>query len=599
MDFTATSIRRVATTTCGLLALAWASGAAATVYYVAPGGNGNGSSSTPWGTLQAAVASTSPVQSGDTIVVRAGTYALSSAVSFGKSGSVGNPITLVAEAGVVLNVSPSSTPDAALDLNKVHDWVIDGFRLNEASRYGIALHGCTNITVQNCYVYRAQASGIIVNVSNWGTDDIYPVPQNWNIKILNNTFDQANWNLGDNEAISLWATDGFEIAGNTVAHCRHEGIDVKTGSRNGSVHHNTVVDDYDLWPGTGMGVYIDGWHYETFNIDVYDNVVHDSEEGFEINCEDCNKPGTSGSVHDIRIFNNVVYHNTDIQNSGWKGRGMSFFDCCDTGPHPVHDVHVFNNTFVGSQRLGIHVDNPAIQNLFIRNNIIVNNGSADVQIDHATSVTVQNNLLSKPVSNAVGTTVIASGNSVADPQFVNAASNDYHLLSGSPAIDQGAGTDVATTDFDGKTRPVGPAADLGALEYGAAYGSGGTTGRGGAMGGGGMIGSGGATGTGGRPGTGGASGSGGASATDTGGNGSSQNPTSSGCSCRTTGGADSHWPVTAGLGFASMLRCWRRRRRARLSAALGVHGQPPMGPTRPDLTTYPSEHAPSGDAQIR
>ena len=152
------------------------------------------------------------------------------------------------------------------------------------------------------------------------------------------------------------------------------------------------------------------WHYETYNIDVYQNVIHDSEEGFEIDCEDCNKPGTNGSVHDIRIFNNVVYHNIDIQSSGWKGRGMSFFDCCDDGPHPVHDVHVFNNTFVGSQSARHPRRQPRLENLFIRNNIIVNNGGADVQVDRATSVTVENNLLSKAVSNAIGAALTASGN---------------------------------------------------------------------------------------------------------------------------------------------------------------------------------------------
>jgi hypothetical protein len=463
MYFTATCVKRVAPAACGVLALAWASGAWAATYYVAPGGVGDGSAASPWGAIQTAVASTSPVQGGDTIVVRTGTYTLSSAVDFQKSGSPGNPISLVAESGVSLNVTASSTPGGALDLYNVHDWVIDGFRLNDAPHYGIALHGCTNVTVQNCHVYRAQASGIIVNVSNWGTNDIYPVPQNWNIKILNNTFEQANWNLGDNEGVSLWATDGFEIAGNTLIDCRHEGIDAKTGVRNGTIHHNTVRGQYNLWPGTGMGVYIDGWHYETYNIDIYDNVIHDSEEGFEIQCEDCDKPGTSGSVHDIRIFNNVVYHNTDIQNSGWKGRGMSFFGGIG---HPVHDVHVFNNTFVGSQRLGIHVDNAAAWNLFIRNNIIVNNGSADVQVDHAMSVTVENNLLSTQVVNSIGSGLTASGNFVDDPLFMNAAGNDYHLQSGSPAIDRASGTDVPTTDFDGNVRPIGSAADLGAFEYG-------------------------------------------------------------------------------------------------------------------------------------
>jgi hypothetical protein len=580
MYFTSTYVGRVASVAWGVLTLAWTSGAWAATYYVAAGGNGDGSSGSPWGAIQTAVTSTSPVQGGDTIVVRTGTYSLPSAVDFQKSGSAGNPITLRGETGVVLNVTASDTPSGALDLFNAHDWVIDGFRLNDASHYGIALHGCTNVTVQNCTIYCAQASAIIVEVSNWGSDDIYPVPQNWGIKILNNTFEQANWNQGDNEGVSLWATDGFEIAGNTLIDCQHEGIDVKTGSRNGSVHHNTVRGENNRYGGTGMGVYIDGWHYDTFNIDVYDNVVHDSEEGFEIQCEDCNKAGTSGSVHDVRIFNNVVYHNTDILGSGWKGRGMSFFG--NTGSHPVHDVHVFNNTFVGSQMLGIHVDNPDIQNLFIRNNIIVNNGSADVQIDRATSVTVENNILSSAVSNSIGAALTANGNSVTDPLFGNATDNDYHLQSASPAIDKASGSDVATSDFDGKTRPIGAASDLGAFEYSTSAGSGGAGAIGGASAGG-AAGSGGALVTGGASAgndtspSGGAAGSGGA--LETGGAAGGGDATigstpstesSSGgthdkgsCSCRVAGGRARGWLVTVVFGPAGIACRRRARPRAR------------------------------------
>jgi hypothetical protein len=93
----------------------------------------------------------------------------------------------------------------------------------------------------------------------------------------------------------------------------------------------------------------------------------------------------------------------------------------------VHDVHVFNNTFIGNQRLGIHVDNPAAGNIFIRNNIVVGHGSADVQVDRATSVTVENNLLSKAVVNTAGAACVATANVIADPARVNAVANDYHL----------------------------------------------------------------------------------------------------------------------------------------------------------------------------
>ena len=52
-----------------------------------------------------------------------------------------------------------------------------------------------------------------------------------------------------------------------------------------------------------------------------------------------------------------------------------------------------------------------------------------------------------------------------NPLFVNAAANDFHLQSGSPAIDAGTSIGAPTTDFDGNTRPQGSGYDIGPYEY--------------------------------------------------------------------------------------------------------------------------------------
>ncbi len=66
---------------------------------------------------------------------------------------------------------------------------------------------------------------------------------------------------------------------------------------------------------------------------------------------------------------------------------------------------------------------------------------------------------SDPVGVALG-----RGEKIADPKFVDFAESDFHLTSGSPAVDSGERTDFVT-DFDGNPVPAGKAPDIGAYEF--------------------------------------------------------------------------------------------------------------------------------------
>ena len=70
----------------------------------------------------------------------------------------------------------------------------------------------------------------------------------------------------------------------------------------------------------------------------------------------------------------------------------------------------------------------------------------------------QNNLTDREVSSGVDCYVT-------DPNFVNAATNDFHLKRGSVAIDHALTIAEVTTDYDGTARPQGEASDIGAFEY--------------------------------------------------------------------------------------------------------------------------------------
>ena len=65
-----------------------------------------------------------------------------------------------------------------------------------------------------------------------------------------------------------------------------------------------------------------------------------------------------------------------------------------------------------------------------------------------------------------GASYTESGTIIADPIFASpiATTPDFRLQSTSPAIDKGVTLTEFNTDFDGKTRPIGSAWDIGAYE---------------------------------------------------------------------------------------------------------------------------------------
>ena len=138
---------------------------------------------------------------------------------------------------------------------------------------------------------------------------------------------------------------------------------------------------------------------------------------------------------------------------------------------------VFNNTIVGN-RVGIRVDarvNTGLQQY--RNNIVLGN-EIGLELEFgsdANSPTWENNLIFNNGTNYVGISdrTGIQGNISADPLFLNDVQGDYHLRTGSPAIDSGISTaaGLPEKDFDGNSRTLdgdgdGTAVvDIGAYEF--------------------------------------------------------------------------------------------------------------------------------------
>ena len=93
--------------------------------------------------------------------------------------------------------------------------------------------------------------------------------------------------------------------------------------------------------------------------------------------------------------------------------------------------------------------------------------SIEWRFDH-TEASILNNLVTHNLRDRGGTAVV-SGNLDNQPlsHFVNVAHGDLHLqASATAAIDQAVSLTAVTDDVDGHRRPVGPAPDIGADEFG-------------------------------------------------------------------------------------------------------------------------------------
>lgn len=459
--------------------LSWAA-----TYYVAVSGGSDSNSGTeaaPWATVQKAA---SALTAGDTVYIKNGTYALNTHpttkyLAPANSGSAtAGWITFAAYPGhaPVLDGGNAVLPVGGLITIRNKEYIrISGLTVrnvdDNAEGIGIYVENSRHIVIEKNHVLHTDSSGIQVF-----TKSSQPGLSSANILIDDNEVEDTNRG-GPNEMITVAGVDGFEVRNNrvhnrTVEGSGGEGIDVKQGSKNGSVHHNEVWDLNTNRPG----IYIDAWDQLTENIDVHSNHVHDIDtHGLYIGSEQ------GGLLRNIRIYNNIVHDNYRA--------GLYFPDESGyPGQEPLENILVVNNTFarngVSVQWYGaVHVANPNITGLTIRNNIAWMNGRyqiAEIPVG-VTGAVVSDNLLWGDIGTADSSRISSGADRKADPLFVNGATADFRLQVASPAIDSGASEALPNDRFDqdgdsdtdelipfdyaGKPRNAGGGPDQGGYEY--------------------------------------------------------------------------------------------------------------------------------------
>jgi hypothetical protein len=196
-----------------------------------------------------------------------------------------------------------------------------------------------------------------------------------------------------------------------------------------------------------VGIYVDAWDKHTYNIAVFQNVVHDilDNDGFAVASE------MGGLLENISIYNNLAYHNR------YLGAVISING--DAITHPMNSILVLNNTFYSNGWTtwggGITVDNPDAQNVVVRNNIVSQNLYFQIAVAPGVptqTLTLDHNL----IDGYRGTERETHGSEYVegDPLFVNTSGASFYLLEYSPAIDTGSAADAPSDDFDGRSRPL-------------------------------------------------------------------------------------------------------------------------------------------------
>ncbi len=425
------------------------------LYYVAPGGNDQNDGinvDAPWKTISKAA---STLKAGDTVIIGKGIY--EEQVIPSNSGVEGKYIVYMANPGdeVVLEGKNIKIADATsgLFLIKGKRYIrVIGIKVQNVGRSfedshsqaGIFIHKSHHIEIRGCTTYNTFSSGIRALKSH-------------DIVIDGNSIELA-CNDGQNECLSIENTYNFEVKNNTVVNGgpgNHgaEGIDANEGSHDGKIYKNHV---HHL---SRLGIYVDAWKSHTYNIEVFQNVVHDcAHGGFALSSE------YGGLLENISVYNNIAYNNQ------YFGFIISAWDAAISDTHPMKKIRMINNTAYNNSwegqdwTGGFIMQNKEAEDVIIRNNISAGHiyqiiAESGVNLSE---LTVDHNLIQ---GNRGFPDEILKNCFEGDPGFADPANHDFHLRSNSDAIDKGSSELAPDVDFDGNKRPSGAGFDIGAYEY--------------------------------------------------------------------------------------------------------------------------------------
>ncbi len=318
--------------------------------------------------------------------------------------------------------------------------------------HGFRLSGDSYVTVQGFQVTRTEDHGI------------YILDSAHHITIRNNvvTFPAAH-------GIAMVGGNDHLIEGNIVSDCRDHGINLLSGVTASTIQDNESFRNARVFERAASGIMV----FASSNNLIQRNRLHDNED--------------TGSS-----FITGANNNTSLQNISWNNGDHGFDHIQSTGTLRIGDVAYGN----ANDGISVEGGSTGTRNY---NCIIANNGLGtgrfDLFVDAASTAgfvsnfnVIWNSTAQNPVkfNNIQYATLVAftsatdhdESSDQSDPRFVNPATGDFHLLSGSKAIDSAISSIPGwpLKDAVGQSRvndPVTPNtgvgsvtfADRGALEF--------------------------------------------------------------------------------------------------------------------------------------
>jgi parallel beta-helix repeat protein len=408
----------------------------------------------------------------------------------------GNTVSNIASNGIYVttlssNVTVSGNTVSGVNgvgiyVNTLSNVTVSGNTVSNTTSYGIYNRSSSNVTISGNTVSGTQSHAIYVSPSS------------------------SNVTVNDNQVSGItgygfWAnsSSGVTVSGNTISNTSNYGLHVDTSS-------NVTVSGNDVSFAGQRAVDLIKYGIkltDTTNSLVSGNLSHDnSNDGIFLDATTTgvrvtgneafgNARGYSRAAPgiDVRGYNNTVDRNIshDNEDSGFQFYTGSHDNLVvdnlsyGNGDHGIDDLgstnqRIISNTVYDNVAAGINVEGSST-GATIENNIAVDNGinsprtSGNIRVDSTstTGTTVNYNLVFLSVPDVMyqwgsdkydslqafrAATGMESHGDQDDPSWVSAASGDFHLLAGSPAIDSAdsAVSGETSTDLEGLPRADDP-----------------------------------------------------------------------------------------------------------------------------------------------